>query len=416
MKKLTNNIIYAGVDDCEIGLFENQYPVVQGVSYNSYVIMDEKIAVMDAVDEVGADEWLNKLDGILDGRTPDYIVVSHLEPDHSAGIARFMCKYPKAIIVGNDKTFAMLAQFTNVDMCMNIDYPCSVKKTEDKSAENIQDKERRLVVKEGDVLSLGVHKLMFYMAPMVHWPEVMVCYEMTERILFSADAFGMFGVLKDNLFSDNVQGMPQGWSGEARRYYANIVGKYGNSVQMLLKKLACLEIHMIAPLHGLVLKGDIDYYLEKYDCWSRYEAEEEGVVIAYSTLHGNTRAVVETLAQFIKEKNNEHVAVFDLSKMDVSYVLAAVFRWNKLVLAGVTWDGGLMPCMEDLLYHLTMKNVQNRKIAIIENGSWAPMAGKHIRQAVEKLKNIEIYDNTITIKTCMNTKNKEELSNLSDWL
>ncbi len=394
MKKLTDSIIYVGVDDFQTNLFENQYPIAGGVSYNSYVIKDSKIAVMDTVDKMATDKWFDNLEEALDGKAPDYLIVSHLEPDHSANIERFICKYPETIVVGNDKTFAMLPQFIDTEL----------------------KDEYKLAVKEGDELSLGSHTLKFVMAPMVHWPEVMVAYETTEKILFSADAFGMFGALDDKLFSDEVEGFPQGWSGEARRYFVNIVGKYGNTVQALLKKLSGVEVSMIAPLHGLVLRGNLDYYLDKYNTWSSYTPEEEGVVIAYATLHGNTREAAEYLAAIIRQKTDKKVAVFDLSRIDMSYVMAATFRWSKLVLAGVTYDGSIMPCMEDLLYHLKMKNLQNRKIAIVENGSWAPMAGKLIRQGVEQLKNVEIYDNTITIKTRMNDNNKNELFELADWL
>ncbi len=394
MKKLTENISYIGVDDTKSKLFENQYPIVSGVSYNSYLIRDRKVAVMDTVDEIATDAWFDNLEEALEGKAPDYLVISHLEPDHSANIERFMQKYPETIIVGNEKTFSMLPQFVDVEIRT----------------------EQRHVVKEGDELSLGSHTLKFFMAPMVHWPEVMVAYELSQRILFSADAFGMFGVQGEALFSDEIEGMPGAWSGEAKRYYANIVGKYGNVVQVLLKKLANVEIAMIAPLHGLVLRGRLDYYLEKYNKWSNYEAEEDGVVIAYATLHGNTRKAAELLATVLRQKSDKKVAVFDLSKMDVSYVMAATFRWSKLVLASVTNDGGVMPCMEDLLYHLKLKNMQNRKVAVIENGSWAPTAGKHIRQEIEQLKNVDIYSETITIKTRMNEKNKEELYDLADWL
>lgn len=394
MKKLTENISYIGVDDTKTKLFENQYPIVSGVSYNSYLIRDRKVAVMDTVDEIATDAWFDNLEEALEGKAPDYLVISHLEPDHSANIERFMQKYPETIIVGNEKTFSMLPQFVDVEIRT----------------------EQRHVVKEGDELSLGSHTLKFFMAPMVHWPEVMVAYELSQKILFSADAFGMFGVQGEALFSDEIEGMPDAWSGEARRYYANIVGKYGNVVQVLLKKLADVEIAMIAPLHGLVLRGRLGYYLEKYNKWSNYEAEEDGVVIAYATLHGNTRKAAELLAAVLRQKSDKKVAVFDLSKMDVSYVMAATFRWSKLVLASVTNDGGVMPCMEDLLYHLKLKNMQNRKVAVIENGSWAPTAGKHIKQAVESLKNVDIYPETITIKTRMNEKNKEELYDLADWL
>ncbi|MBQ4283076.1 MAG: FprA family A-type flavoprotein [Lachnospira sp.] len=394
MRNLTEGIIYVGVDDFQTKLFENQYPIVSGVSYNSYVIRDEAVAVMDTVDEIATDAWFDNLEEALDGKAPDYLIVSHLEPDHSANIERFLLKYPETVVVANEKTFNMLPQFVSVEI----------------------KEDMKKVVKEGDKLSLGKHELQFFMAPMVHWPEVMVAYESTDKILFSADGFGMFGALNGGLFSDEVEGMPLAWTGEARRYYANIVGKYGAPVQTLLKKAAGLDISIIAPLHGLVLRGDLDFYIDMYKKWSSYEPEEEGVVIAYATLHGNTGKAAEKLAEIIRSKSGCKVAVFDLSRIDVSYVIAAAFRWSKLVLMGVTYDAGLMPSMEDLLYHLKIKNVQKRKVAIVQNGSWAPASGKLMLTAVEGLKDMEIYENVVTIKTRMTEQNIQELTELANWL
>lgn len=394
VKKISDSILYVGADDTTLDLFESQYPVPGGITYNSYVIKDRKIAVFDTVDERATDPWFDNLEEAFEGKAPDYLVLSHLEPDHSANIERFLMKYPDTVIVANAKAFAMLPQFINTEL----------------------PQEKRLVVAENDTLELGAHTVKFMMAPMVHWPEVMVEYELSEKVLFSADGFGTFGALGDKLSVKELEGMPEAWADEARRYFINIVGKYGPSVQALLKKVSALEISKIAPLHGPVLEGELDFYIDKYMKWSSYQPEQEGVVIAYASLHGNTAKAAGKLAEDLRAGTAQPVEVFDLSRADMSQVVAKSFEYDKLVLAGVTYDGGLMPCMEDFLYHLKMKNFQNRKAAVIENGSWGPVAGKLMSDALAALKNVTVYENKVTIKTTINEKNEAELSELAGWL
>ena len=394
VKKISDSILYVGADDTTLDLFESQYPVPGGITYNSYVIKDRKIAVFDTVDERATDPWFDNLEEAFEGKAPDYLVLSHLEPDHSANIERFLMKYPDTVIVANAKAFAMLPQFINTEL----------------------PQEKRLVVAENDTLELGAHTVKFMMAPMVHWPEVMVEYELSEKVLFSADGFGTFGALGDKLSVKELEGMPEAWADEARRYFINIVGKYGPSVQALLKKVSALEISKIAPLHGPVLEGELDFYIDKYMKWSSYQPEQEGVVIAYASLHGNTAKAAGKLAEDLRAGTAQPVEVFDLSRADMSQVVAKSFEYDKLVLAGVTYDGGLMPCMEDFLYHLKMKNFQNRKAAVIENGSWGPVAGKLMSDALAALKNVTVYENKVTIKTTVNEKNETELSELAGWL
>ena len=380
---ITDSILYVGVDDKTLDLFESQYIIPNGVSYNSYVILDEKVAVMDTVDARATDEWLTNLEVALAGRTVDYLVVSHMEPDHAANIKSLIDKYPQMQIVGNAKTFAMIPQFFDVDIS-----------------------DRAVVVKEGDTLSLGKHTLQFFMAPMVHWPEVMVTYEQTEKILFSADGFGKFGALD----ADEV------WTCEARRYYFNIVGKYGAQVQALLKKAATLDIQMICPLHGPILKEDLGYYIGKYDIWSKYEPEDEGVFIAYASIHGNTAKAAKKLAEMLEEKGAKRVAIADLSRDDMAEAVEDAFRHSKLVVASSTYDGGLFPCMEDFLLHLKAKNYQKRTVAIMENGSWAPMAGKKMREIFEGMKAIEICEPIVTIKSTMKEENLKVMDELAEKL
>lgn len=394
LKRISDSILYVGADDRTIDLFENQYPVSNGVTYNSYVIKDSKIAVMDTVDERATDQWFDNLEEAFEGKAPDYLVVSHLEPDHSGNIERFLKKYPDTIVVANAKTFAMLPQFIDIDV----------------------PEDKRFVAAEGTTLALGKHVLTFVMAPMVHWPEVMVEYESTEKVLFSADGFGTFGALGDRLKTSELENMPQSWADEARRYFINIVGKYGPSVQGLLKKASALDISVIAPLHGPVIDKDFDFYIDKYMRWSSYQPEEKGTVIAYSTLHGNTRKAALKLGDDLKKLSDEPVAVYDLSRDDCAKAVADSFRFDKLVLAGVTYDGGLMPCMEDFIYHLKMKNYQNRKAAVIENGSWGPVAGKLMTDALASFKNMNVCETKVTIKTRLNAKNESELSDLAKWL
>ena len=350
---ITDSVLYIGVDDKTLDLFESQYIIPNGISYNSYVILDEKVAVMDTADARVTEEWLANLETALKGRVVDYLVVSHMEPDHASNIQRLLEKYPAMQVVGNAKTFAMIPQFFDVDIT-----------------------NRSIVVKEGDTLELGKHTLQFFMAPMVHWPEVMVTYEQSEKILFSADGFGKFGALDTD----------EAWTCEARRYYFNIVGKYGTQVQALLKKAQTLDIQMICPLHGPILKEDLGYYINKYDIWSKYEPEDEGVFIAYASIHGNTAKAAKKLAEMLEEKGAKRVAIADLSRDDMAEAVEDAFRHDKLVVAASTYDGGVFPCMEDFLLHLKAKNYQKRTVAIMENGSWAPMAGKKMREMLESMK------------------------------
>ena len=365
---ITDSILYVGVDDKTLDLFESQYIIPNGVSYNSYVILDEKVTVMDTVDARATNEWLANLETALAGRDVDYLVVSHMEPDHASNIKNLMDKYPNLKVVGNAKTFAMIPQFFDVDIS-----------------------DRTVSVKEGDTLCLGKHTLQFFMAPMVHWPEVMVTYEQTEKILFSADGFGKFGALDAD----------EAWTCEARRYYFNIVGKYGAQVQALLKKAATLDIQMICPLHGPILKEDLGYYIGKYDIWSKYEPEDEGVFIAYASIHGNTAKAAKKLAEMLGEKGAKRVAIADLSRDDMAEAVEDAFRHSKLVVASSTYDGGLFPCMEDFLAHLKAKNYQKRTVAMMENGSWAPIAAKKMREYFEGMKAIEICEPVVTIKSTM---------------
>ncbi len=363
---ISESILYIGADDKDLDLFESQYIVPNGVSYNSYLILDEKIAVMDTVDKRKTDEWFENLEKALNGKKPDYLIISHLEPDHAANIKSLAEKYPEMKLVGNKKTFAMLPQFFE----MNLDG-------------------RTVEVGEGSELSLGAHTLQFFMAPMVHWPEVMVSYEKTEKVLFSADGFGKFGALDTD----------EDWTCEARRYYFNIVGKYGAQVQALLKKTAQLDIQTICPLHGPILKENLGYYIEKYDTWSSYRPEDEGIFIAYASIHGNTAAAAKQLKEILEAKGAAKVAIADLSRDDIAEAVEDAFRYNKLIVAASTYDGGIFPCMEDFLLHLKSKNFQNRKAAMMENGSWGPMAAKKMRELLEQMKNIEICDTVVTIKS-----------------
>jgi len=380
---ITDSILYVGVDDKTIDLFESQYVVPNGISYNSYVILDEKVALMDTVDSRATEKWLDNLDKALDGRGVDYLVVSHMEPDHAGNIKNLIDRYPDMQIVGNAKTFAMIPQFFDVDIT-----------------------EKSVTVKEGDTLSLGKHTLQFFMAPMVHWPEVMVAYEQSEKILFSADGFGKFGALDTD----------EAWTCEARRYYFNIVGKYGAQVQALLKKAATLDIQMICPLHGPILKEDLGYYIGKYDIWSKYEPEDEGVFIAYASIHGNTAKAAKKLAEMLEEKGAKRVAIADLARDDMAEAVEDAFRHDKLVLASSTYDGGLFPCMEDFLSHLKSKNFQKRTVALMENGTWAPMAAKKMREYLEGMKEITICEPVVTIKSAMKEDTLKAMEELAEKL
>ena len=380
---ITDSILYVGVDDKTIDLFESQYIVPNGISYNSYVIMDDKITIMDTVDARKTEEWMANLEQVLETQTPAYLVVSHMEPDHASNIKLLMDKYPQMQVVGNAKTFAMIPQFFDVDLT-----------------------DRTVVVKEGDTLSLGTHTLQFFMAPMVHWPEVMVTYEQTEKVLFSADGFGKFGALDTD----------EAWTCEARRYYFNIVGKYGAQVQALLKKAATLDIQTICPLHGPILKENLGYYLGKYDVWSKYEPEDEGVFIAYASIHGNTAKAAKKMAQILEEKGAKRVAIADLSRDDMAEAVEDAFRHDKLLLASATYDGGLFPCMEDFLHHLKAKNYQKRTVALMENGSWAPMAAKKMTAILETMKDITICEPIVSIKSTMNAANLNAMEELAEKL
>lgn len=379
---VSDSVKYIGVDDTDIDLFESQYPVPDGVSYNSYVILDDKIAVMDTVDERKTDEWFSNLTEVLEDRQPDYLVISHLEPDHSSNIERLAVRYPDMKLVGNAKTFQMLPQFFDMDFS-----------------------ERSIVVKEGEELSLGTHKLVFYMAPMVHWPEVMVTYETTEKILFSADGFGKFGAIELTKDKD--------WACEARRYYFNIVGKYGGPVQQLLKKAAGLDINMICPLHGPVLKDNLGYYIGLYDIWSRYEPENKGVLIAYASIHGNTAKAAYELADMLKKAGEDKVVVSDLSREDMAEVIEDAFRYDRMILCAASYDGGVFPCMQDFLLHLQSRAYQNRTVGMVENGSWAPCAARVMRNIVDTFKNITVVEPVVTIKSTVKESDKAALSSLA---
>lgn len=382
-RKITDSIYYVGADDKTIDLFESQYVVPNGVSYNSYVILDEKIAVMDTVDPRAGEEWLAQIEEVLAGRTPGYLVISHLEPDHAGNIQKLAEKYPDMQLVGNPKTFAMLPQFFDMDVSG-----------------------RCVTVKEGDTLSLGSHTLTFVMAPMVHWPEVMVAYESSEKVLFSADGFGKFGALDAK----------EAWVDEARRYYINIVGKYGAQVQALLKKAAALDIAVICPLHGPVLRENLGYYLEKYNTWSSYEPEEKGIVIAYASIHGNTAKAARKLASMLEEQTDLPVKVYDLARADMPTVVAEAFRFDRLVLAAASYDGGVFPCMEDFLHHLKAKTYRNRKAGLLENGTWAPSAARTMRGILEEMKGITLCEKVVSIRSTLKESDEAELAALAEEL
>lgn len=379
---ITDNIKYIGVDDKDIDLFEGQYVVPNGISYNSYLILDEKVAVMDTVDMRACEEWLENLKKALNGRTPDYLIVSHLEPDHAGSVAGLISAYPNVVLVGNAKTFSMLPNFFDVEQ------------------------QEKLEVKEGDTLTLGRHTLQFFMAPMVHWPEVMVTYEQTEKILFAADGFGKFGALDTE----------EDWTCEARRYYFNIVGKYGAPVQALLKKAAGLDISMICPLHGPILNENLGFYIEKYDIWSSYKPEDSGVFIAYASIHGNTAKAAHMLKEQLLELGVEKVAITDLARDDMAEAVEDAFRYDRMVLAASSYDGGLFPPMEDFLMHLKAKTYQNRKVAIVENGSWAPSAAKKMKEYLEGMKDISILEPIVTIKSTVRKETEAELQTLAEVL
>ena len=380
---ISDSIKYIGVDDTTLDLFESQYIVPNGVSYNSYVILDEKVAVMDTVDARKTDEWFSNLTNTLNGRTVDYIVISHLEPDHAANIQMLAEKYPQAKLVLSAKAKAMLPQFFDI---ADLDSRC-------------------MAVAEGEELSLGLHTLKFFMAPMVHWPEVMVEYETTEKVLFSADGFGKFGALSAD----------EDWACEARRYYFNIVGKYGAPVQALLKRAATLDIQTICPLHGPILKEDLGYYIGKYMTWSSYEPEDEGVLVACASIHGNTKKAAEKMVEILKEKGIK-VAFTDLTRDDMAEAIEDAFRYSKLVIAAASYDGGVFPPMEDFLNRLGHKAYQKRKVGIIENGSWAPVAAKSMKAILDTMKDLTVCDTVVSIKSTMKDADVAAMNTLADEL
>lgn len=380
---VTEDIRYIGVNDHDVDLFEGQYTVENGMSYNSYVILDEKVAVMDTVDAHFGVEWLQNLETVLNGRRPDYLVVQHMEPDHSANIAVFMETYPEAQIVSSAKAFVMMQQFFGTD------FP-----------------ERKVVVGEGSTLELGRHTLTFVTAPMVHWPEVIVTYDSTDKVLFSADGFGKFGALD----------VEEDWADEARRYYIGIVGKYGAQVQALLKKAVALDIAIICPLHGPVLNENLGYYLDKYNTWSSYAVEDEGVVIAYTSVYGHTKEAVEELAEKLNQRGCPNVVVADLARCDMAEVVADAFRYSKLVLATTTYNATIFPHMQGFIDHLTARNYQGRTVGMIENGAWAPMAAKVMKKMLETSKNLTYTDTTVTVKCALNDASRAQIDALADEL
>ena len=380
---VTEDIRYIGVNDHDVDLFEGQYTVENGMSYNSYVILDEKVAVMDTVDAHFGVEWLQNLETELNGRRPDYLVVQHMEPDHSANIAVFMETYPEAQIVSSAKAFVMMQQFFGTD------FP-----------------ERKVVVGEGSTLKLGRHTLTFVTAPMVHWPEVIVTYDSTDKVLFSADGFGKFGALD----------VEEDWTDEARRYYIGIVGKYGAQVQALLKKAAALDIAIICPLHGPVLNENLGYYLDKYNTWSSYAVEDEGVVIAYTSIYGHTKEAVEELAEKLNQRGCPNVVVADLARCDMAEVVADAFRYSKLVLATTTYNATIFPHMQSFIDHLTARNYQGRTVGMMENGAWAPMAAKVMKKMLETSKNLTYTDTTVTVKCALNDASRAQIDALADEL
>lgn len=382
ISNVTETIKYIGVDDTTIDLFESQYIVPNGISYNSYLIMDEKIAIMDTVDLRKGEEWFANLEEALEGRTPDYLVVQHMEPDHAGNIANLLAKYPAIKIVASAKAIQMMPQFFE-DTCFE---------------------GKTIAVKEGETLNLGVHTLQFFMAPMVHWPEVMVTYDQADKVLFTADGFGKFGALAHE----------EDWACEARRYYFNICGKYGAQVQALLKKAATLDIACICPLHGPILKENLGYYIGLYDTWSKYEVETEGIFIAYASIHGGTKKVAEKLAEILREKGAPKVSIADLCRDDMAEAVEDAFRMSKLVVAAASYDADVFPPMHDFLHHLKLKAYQKRRVGIIENGSWAPCAGRVMKGMLETMKEIEIVEPMVTIRSAMKQGDIPALEALAD--
>ena len=381
--RITDDIRYVGVNDRAVELFEGQYKVPNGMAYNSYVILDEKIAVMDSVDREFTEVWLENICGVLDGRTPDYLIVQHMEPDHSASIGAFTERWPEAVVVSSAKAFAMMQNFFGSDFS-----------------------QRRMVVGEGDALELGCHKLIFVAAPMVHWPEVIVTYDVHDKVLFSADGFGKFGALDAE----------EDWAEEARRYYIGIVGKYGTQVQALLKKAASLDVRIICPLHGPVLKENLEYYLSLYDIWSSYKAESEGTVIAYTSVYGHTKEAVELLAEQLRENGCPEITVYDLARCDMAKAVADAFRCSKLVLATTTYNLDIFPFMREFIHHLTSRNFRNRTVGLVENGTWAPTAAKIMRSMLEGCNGICFAEHTVTLRSALDAESRGQVAALAQEL
>ena len=392
VKKITEDMYWIGASDRRLELFENVYPIPKGVSYNSYVILDEKTVLLDTVDHSVCSQFLENLEHVLDGRTLDYIIVNHMEPDHCASLAEVVIRYPEVKFVGNAKTFTMMKQFFDFDV-----------------------DNRAVVIKEGDTISTGKHTLAFAMIPMVHWPEAMVTYDAYDKVLYSADAFGTFGALNGNIFADELNFEAE-WLEEARRYLTNIVGKYGAQVQSALKRAAALDIEMICPLHGPVWRENLGWFIDKYQKWSTYTPEDHAVLIVYASIYGNTESAVNVLAGKISDAGEKNIAMYDVSKTDPSYILAEAFRCDRIVFACPTYNAGLFPKMETLLSELKAHNFQNRKVAVIENGTWAISAGKQMKEILSSMKNMEIYDNTLTVKSSLKRDQMEELDGIVEFL
>ena len=390
VRKVTEDIVWVGASDRRLALFENIFPIPRGVSYNSYVLLDEKTVLLDTVDASVAGQFFENLEHVLDGRKLDYLIVNHMEPDHCAMIGDLVRRYPEVQVVGNAKTFGMMKQFFGTDFA-----------------------ERAVTVKEGDTLATGAHTLHFVMAPMVHWPEVMVTYDEKDKVLFAADGFGTFGALNGNIFADEVD-FDRDWLDDARRYYTNIVGKYGASVQALLKKASGLEIAVICPLHGPIWRENLGYILEKYQKWSTYEAEDQAVVILYATMYGNTASAADALAGRLAAKGVKKIAVYDVSNTHVSELISEIFRASHVVFAAPTYNGGIYPVMENLLADMKALAVQNKTVALMENGTWAPMTAKQMREKLAELKNVTILDTQITIKSAMAPEQEGQLEALAD--
>lgn len=390
VRKVTEDIVWVGASDRRLALFENIFPIPRGVSYNSYVLLDEKTVLLDTVDASVAGQFFENLEHVLDGRKLDYLIVNHMEPDHCAMIGDLVRRYPEVQVVGNTKTFGMIKQFFGTDFA-----------------------ERAVTVKEGDTLSTGAHTLHFVMAPMVHWPEVMVTYDEKDKVLFAADGFGTFGALNGNIFADEVD-FDRDWLDDARRYYTNIVGKYGASVQALLKKASGLEIAVICPLHGPIWRENLGYILEKYQKWSTYEAEDQAVVILYATMYGNTASAADALAGRLAAKGVKKIAVYDVSNTHVSELISEIFRASHVVFAAPTYNGGIYPVMENLLADMKALAVQNKTVALMENGTWAPMTAKQMREKLAELKNVTILDTQITIKSAMAPEQEGQFEALAD--